>query len=161
MYSDANWAEDRVDRKSNSGFIVFAFGGTISWACRKQVCVSLSSTEAEYVALSEACQELIWLQRLSQDFSINIQYPVQILADNQSAIKMIDSQKFSNSTKHIETRYHFIKDIKEQGLIKVNYVPAEDNIADMLTKALGGIKIKDLRTRGGLTDLEYEASQPH
>ena len=161
MYSDANWAEDRVDRKSNSGYIVFAFGGTISWACRKQVCVSLSSTEAEYVALSEATQELIWLQRLSQDFSINIQYPVQILADNQSAIKMIDNHKFSNSTKHIETRYHFIKDIKEQGSINIKYVPAEDNIADMLTKALGGIKIKDLRTRAGLTDLEYEASHPH
>ena len=161
MYSDANWAEDRIDRKSNSGYIVFAFGGTISWACRKQVSVSLSSTEAEYIALSEATQELIWLQRLSEDFSINIQYPVQILADNQSAIKMIDNSKFSNSTKHIETRYHFIKDIKEQGLINVKYVPAEDNIADMLTKALGGTKIRDLRSRAGLGDLEYEASQPH
>lgn len=154
MYSDANWAEDRVDRKSNSGYIIFGFGGTISWACRKQISVSLSSTEAEYIALSEATQELIWQQRLAQDFSINIQYPVKILADNQSAIKMIDNHKFSNSTKHIETRYHYIKDIKEQGLINVKYVPAEDNIADMLTKALGGIKIKELRTKAGLQELD-------
>ena len=62
-YSDANWAEDRTDRKSNSGYKCF-LGGTVSWSCRKQTCVSLSSTEAEYIALAETCQEVIYLQKL-------------------------------------------------------------------------------------------------
>ena len=68
-YSDANWAEDRTDRKSNSGYICF-LGGTISSSCRKQSCVSLSSTEAEYAALAETCQEVIHLQKLCEDFDI-------------------------------------------------------------------------------------------
>jgi len=121
FYSDANWAEDRIDRKSNSGYIGFVLGGTVSWACRKQLSVTLSSTEAEYVALAETTQELIWLKRLCQDFSINIQSPVTIFADNQSAIKMISNHNFSNRTKHIETKYHFIKDVKEQGIIEIKY----------------------------------------
>lgn len=150
IYSDANWAEDRVDRKSNSGYIAFLYGGTVSWACRKQSCVSLSSTEAEYVALSETTQEVIWLQRLCQDFSIQVQLPIQVNSDNQSAINMLQSHKFSNSTKHIELRYHFIKDISEQGIIKVKFCPGEFNLADMLTKPLGASKLKELRSKSGV-----------
>lgn len=160
FYSDANWAEDRTDRKSNSGYIGFVSGGTISWACHKQACVSLSSTEAEYVALTEATQELLWLKDLCKEFSIKIQYPVQIKADNQSAIKIVSNQKFSNSTKHIETKYHFIKSIKEQNIIGLQYCPAEYNIADMLTKPLAAVKLKDLRSKAGLTNLESGASKP-
>ncbi|KAG5682922.1 hypothetical protein PVAND_012240 [Polypedilum vanderplanki] len=154
FYSDANWAEDRRDRKSNSGHIGFVFGRAVSWACRKQVSVSLSSTEAEYIALTEATQEVLWLKNLCEDFKIDIKFPIEVKADNQSAIKMVDSHKFSNATKHIATRYHFIKEVKEKGVIQIKYVPAEDNIADMLTKALGGIKLKQLREAAGLINLE-------
>lgn len=153
FYSDANWAEDRTDRKSNSGYMGFVYGGTISWACHKQACVALSSTEAKYVALTAAIEELMWLKEISKDFQISIQYPIKIQADNQSAIKMISNQKFSNSTKHIDTKFHFIKDISNQGLINIQYCPSELNIADMLTKALGGTKLKDLRSRGGLSSI--------
>ncbi|KAG5666630.1 hypothetical protein PVAND_014646 [Polypedilum vanderplanki] len=154
FYSDANWAEDRRDRKSNSGHIGFVFGGAVSWACRKQVSVSLSSTEAEYIALTEATQEILWLKNLCEDFKINIKFPIEVKADNHSAIKMVDSHKFSNATKHIATRYHFIKEVKEKGVIQIKYVPAEDNIADMLTKALGAVKLKQLREAAGVINLE-------
>lgn len=63
-YADANWAEDKADRKSNSGYIFIVHGAAVSWACRKQSCVALSTTEAEFIALSEACQEARWLRRL-------------------------------------------------------------------------------------------------
>ena len=150
LFSDANWAEDRTDRKSNSGYIGFVYGGTISWACRKQATVSLSSTEAEYIALSETTQEAIWLKRLCDDFNIEIKHPVPILVDNQSAIKIVDNYKFSNSTKHIETRYHFVKDIKQRNIIDVKYCPGEHNIADMLTKPLAAIKLSQLSLKAGL-----------
>lgn len=151
FYSDANWAEDRITRKSNSGFIGFVNGGTISWACRKQASVSLSSTEAEYIALTETTQEILWLKVLCQDFNIKLNFPIQIQADNQSAIKLVSNQRISNATKHIETKYHFIKDIKEKGTINIKYCPAENNIADMLTKPLGPLKLKQLRESAGLS----------
>ncbi|KAG5672409.1 hypothetical protein PVAND_002540 [Polypedilum vanderplanki] len=78
FYSDANWAEDRRDRKSNSGHIGFVFGGAVSWACRKQVSVSLSSTEAEYIALTEATQEILWLKNLCEDFKIDIKFQLKL-----------------------------------------------------------------------------------
>jgi hypothetical protein len=152
FYSDANWAEDRTDRKSNSGYIGFVYGGTVTWACRKQDCVSLSSTEAEYVALGHTVQELLWIKDICEDFNIKIKFPIQVKADNQSAASMLSNHKFSNSTKHIATKYHFIRDIKNQGIINVVYCPGELNIADMLTKALGHSKIKDLREKGGLVE---------
>lgn len=152
FYSDANWAEDRHDRKSNSGYIGFVYGGTITWGSRKQVCVSLSSTEAEYIALTDTTQEILWFKNLCHDFNINIKYPILVQADNQSAIKMVSNHKFSNSTKHVETRYHFIKDIKEKNVINIVYCPAELNIADMLTKALGATKLKQLRELAGINN---------
>lgn len=69
-YSDANWAENRMDRKSNSGYIVFVNGGLVSWSCRKQGVVALSTMEAEFVALSEACEEASWLKRLLDDMQM-------------------------------------------------------------------------------------------
>lgn len=146
VYSDANWAENRSDRKSNSGYIAMLNGGTISWACRKQSCVSLSSTEAEYIALAEACQEVIWLQRLCEDFEISIEKPTTVNVDNQSCMSMVEREKFSNRTKHVDTKYHFVQDMKEKGDILLKYCPTEENIADMMTKPLQNIKISKHRT---------------
>lgn len=147
VYSDANWAENRIDRKSNSGFVCFLGGGTVSWACRKQTCVSLSSTEAEYIALAETCQEVIWLQKLLKDFEINIFEPTIVNVDNQSCMKLADRQKFSNKTKHVDTKYHFIRDLKEKNTIDLKYCPTDQNIADMLTKPLNGVKLTELRSK--------------
>lgn len=150
VYSDANWAEDRTDRKSNSGYVCFLGGGTISWACRKQSCVSLSSTEAEYIALAETCQEVIWLRNISKVFSINNENPVTVNVDNQSCMKMVDRQKFSNRTKHVDPKYHFISDLKEKNDISLKYCPTDLNIADMLTKPLQSVKLSQLRVKANV-----------
>jgi hypothetical protein len=147
-YADANWAESRSDRKSNTGFICQLNGGTVSWACRRQSCVSLSSTEAEYVALSETAQEIVWLNNLIGDLGVKTDGAIRIFDDNQSCIKMSEGSKFSNRTKHIDTKYHFIKDLKDKEKIKVEYVCTEDNIADIMTKALSGERIKHLLRKG-------------
>lgn len=149
-FSDANWAEDRTDRKSNSGYIIFVNGGVIAWCCRKQNLVTLSSCEAEYVALCETAKELIWLRNLVRDFGIQIEGPINIKTDSQSAMAMTSNQKLNNRSKHIDIRFHFIKDMVEQKQLQLEYVPTEDNQADMLTKPLGSVKLKHLRVLAGV-----------
>lgn len=93
-YSDADWASTKVDRKSNSGYVFKLWNSTISWGCRKQASVSLSSTEAEYHALADAVQEGMWVNRLLNDFKINTQSKFRIYEDNQSCLKIIENNKF-------------------------------------------------------------------
>lgn len=151
-FADASWAENRPDRKSNSGYIFQLFGGSISWGCRKQTCVALSSTEAEYIALTEACQERIWIQRLLEDLQHKTKEPVIIFEDNQSCLKMLQNKKFSNRTKHIDTKYHYVNDLYKEGSVKFEYCPTEEMLADMMTKPLKGVKLQDMMGRCGLTD---------
>jgi hypothetical protein len=134
-YVDADCAGDVTDRKLNSGYLFKLFGGRISWASRKQQCVSLSSTEAEYVALSEVCQEDVWITRLLKDFQMRLQQFI-MYEDNQSCLKLLDSDKIPNQTKHIDTRYHFAKDLKAKGQVKFVYCACEDMIANILKKHL-------------------------
>ena len=132
-YSDADWASDVGDRKSTSGY-VFLLGGTaISWRSGKQTCVALSTAEAEYVALSAAAQEAVWLQQLTSDLLKKSIRETTILEDNQSTICLA---KNHGRTKHIDIKYHFIRDLVEAGRIKLTYCASEDMVADMLTKGL-------------------------
>lgn len=149
-YSDANWAEDPMDRKSNSGYFCSINGGAISWSCRKQDIIALSSTEAEYVALSETCKEVIWLRGLAKEFDIKVPDAVTIYTDSQSSISIVNNQKFSCRTKHIDTKYHFVRDFVEKKLIRLCYHPTETNVADLMTKPLGATKVKALRELAGL-----------
>lgn len=111
-YADADFAEDRITRKSNSGVVFFVNGGVCNWACRKQTCVALSSTEAEFVSLSFACQEASWLQRLLEDFNQEVNLPIPM----QSCSKVVKEEKRTNSTKPIDTRIHFVKDYVDRGM---------------------------------------------
>lgn len=149
-YSDANWAEDRHDRKSNTGYFCTINGGALAWCCRKQDLVTMSSTEAEYVALSETCKEMLWIRRLCRELGVEDCLKLRIFVDNQSCMKITENDKFSNRTKHIDTKYHFIKDLAATGDLKLSYVNTIENIADMLTKPLGGNKIAQHRSAAGL-----------
>lgn len=151
-YADANWAQNKRDRKSNSGFIFMLNGGTISWACRKQTCVALSTTEAEYIALAEACQEGIWIGRLLEELEMMPMTPLKIYEDNQSCLKLLRAKGFNNRTKHIDTKYHFVKELKERSAMDFVYCQTSDMIADMLTKPLHGVRLKKLAELSGLKD---------
>ena len=144
-YTDANWAENRVDRKSTSGFLCKVFNGTVSWSSKRQNVISISTTESEFYALAETVREIKWIKSLLKDFNINITSSIPIHIDSQSCIKMIENEKFSNQTKHIDVRYHFAREEIINGSIKLVYEPTNSNIADMLTKPLAGTKIKNLR----------------
>ncbi|XP_046145531.1 secreted RxLR effector protein 161-like [Osmia bicornis bicornis] len=150
-FADADWAQDTIDRKSHSGYLFQFCGASLSWGCRKQTNVTLSSTEAEYVALAEATQEGLWIHRLLKDFAEETQEKIIIYEDNQSCLNLVYNNKFSNRTKHIDTKFHFMKDLKEQGIVDYRYCPTDQMPADMLTKPLGRVKLKYMSEKCGLT----------
>lgn len=153
-YADANWAENRIDRKSNSGYVFSYLGGTVSWSCKRQSCVSISSTEAEFIALSEACKEAHWIRRLLEDFNRPISTSTNIFEDNQSCLKLIKEEKLSGRSKHIDVRYYFVKDYIEKGFVDCTYCPTENMVADLLTKPLPASRIKMLRSECGVKIFE-------
>ena len=147
-YSDADWAADIDSRSSVSGFVFVAQGGAISWASKRQKSVATSSCEAEYYALSSACQEALWWKGIKSQ--IEKDEPIKILCDNQSAISVANNQGFNPRLKHIDIRYKFVMQHIEQGDIKLEYVSTNEQAADILTKALDRVKTQKFRTILGI-----------
>ena len=125
------------DRHAISGYSFLIDGGAISWSLKKQELITLSTAEAEYVAATHATKEALWLHKLLHELMPNeLTLPTTIHCDNQAAIKLITTDNYHSRTKHIDQRYHFIRDVANKGAIKLVYCPSEDMVADVLTKAL-------------------------
>jgi len=149
-FVDADWGGDPDDRKSNTGYLFKYLGAPISWSSKKQTLVTLSSTEAEYIALCEAGKEALWLSQILKDFNEHVIEPPVIYEDNQSCIKMLQSEKSCHRTKHIATKYHFIRDLYKQNDIAVKYCASGQMTADMLTKPLEAVKLRQFVKDTGL-----------
>jgi hypothetical protein len=155
-FSDANWGENRIDRKSNSGFLIKMFGGIVSWCCRKQNCVALSSSEAEYIALSETSKEIIWMRRVLEELGYKFNQATTIYEDNQSCIVMSSENRSNNRTKHIDIRYHHVRDSVTKKIIECEYLCTEKMLADIMTKPLSGVRFKTLRDQLGFMNDSIE-----
>ena len=107
-YSDADWAGDLNDRKSTSGYIFMLGGGAVSWKSRKQTCVALSTAEAEYVALANTTQEVIWMRQLMEDLEIKLTEATIVYEDSQAAISIAQNPQHHSKMKHIDIKYHFV-----------------------------------------------------
>jgi len=149
-YVDADWSGDTQDRKSNTGYVFKYFDAPISWASRKQAMVTLSSTEAEYIALTEATQEGLWLRRLLTDLNQNLTGPTVLFEDNQSCIKLLQNERASHRTKHIATKHHFVRELCKSKELDVQYCPSENMMADLLTKPLEAVKTRKFTQAFGL-----------
>ena len=136
-YTDSDYAGDLDKRRSTSGYVFMLAGGAVSWQSRLQDCVTQSTTEAEYVAASEACKEAIWLGRLVADLGIKVEMP-ELHCDSQSAIQLAKNPVFHAKTKHIDVKYHFIREVLEDKQLQLVKVHTTDNPADLLTKGLPG-----------------------
>lgn len=137
-YIDADWASNSVDRRSYTGMCFLLSNGVISWECRKQKCVALSSTELEYVGLSEACREELYLRSLQFKIT-NKMYTFSLFNDNQGAQILCANPVFHKRTKHIDIK-HFCRDLVKDGIVKVVYLPTADMPADILTKSVCSAK---------------------
>lgn len=149
-FADANWAECRIDRKSNTGYIFQLFDGAISWVCKKQSTVTLSMAEAELMALCEAAREAVWIKYLLEFFDEPQTSAITLFEDNQSVINSLKTSSPTNRTKHVDVKYFYTKNLQGRGIVDVQYCPTELNRADMLTKPLQSIKIKNLANDVGL-----------
>ena len=107
-YSDTDWTGDVNDRKSTSGYLFQISGGAVTWSSKKQSCVALSTAEAEYVAISSAAQEAVWMRQLTTELQSSPKAPTVMYEDNQSAMSMTKNQQFHGKGKHIAIKYHFI-----------------------------------------------------
>ena len=154
-YSDADWAGDVDTRRSTSGYVFQIGTSTVSWSSRKQATVAKSSTEAEYVALSSATQEAVWLRRLMEDLGREMAAPTTIYEDNQGAIELAKNAKYHNRTKHIDICHHFVRERVVSNEIQVIYCPTGDMIADIMTKGLAKIAFEKLRDLLGVHDIFY------
>jgi len=141
-YTDANWANNVLDRRSTNGFM-FSFGsGGVSWSNKKQPTVALLSTEAEYRGATIVACEVVWLLKLLSNLGQLVDVLVVIYCDNISSILLVNNAIFHARTKHIEVHYHFIREKFLAKEIDLIHVSIEDQVVDIFTKALGIDKLK-------------------
>ena len=149
-YSDSDWAGCVDSRKSTSGYVFRVGNSTVSWSSKKQPVTALSSTEAEYIALCAAAQETVWLRNLLADIGIKQSEATTVYGDNQGAICLSKNPKNHPRTKHIDVKYHYTRELVESDIIKVDYVPTSEMVADTLTKGLARPSFEKLRLSMGV-----------
>ncbi|GKA51998.1 putative ribonuclease H-like domain-containing protein [Tanacetum coccineum] len=132
-FSDSDYGGASLDRKSTTGGCQFLGRRLISWQCKKQTIVANSTTEAEYVAAANCCGQVLWIQNQMMDYGFNFMN-TKIHIDNESTISVIKNPVAHSRTKHIEIRFHFIRDCYEKRLIEVIKIHTDSNVADLLTK---------------------------
>jgi hypothetical protein len=149
-YADADWGSDKDDRKSTTGYVFMINGGPVSWTSHKQSSTAVSTMEAEYMALSDASREAIArihlyddlsnlyndLRDLFKGYAITKSIPI-LFSDSQSALALTGEASNYPRAKHIDIRYHFIREAIQKDTITVDYIPKLSQIADIFTKALG------------------------
>lgn len=135
-FTDSDWAGCLDDRKSTSGYAFSLGSGVISWSSKKQEIVALSSSEAEYIAATASSCQAVWLKRLLADVFQEQAVGTKIFCDNKATIAMTKNPAFHSRTKHIDIRYHFIRDLVASGSIMLKHCGTNEQVADILTKAL-------------------------
>jgi hypothetical protein len=151
-YADSDWAGS-LDRKSTTGFLLQVHGNVVCWSTKKQNTVALSSTEAEYVALACAAAELVWLRNLLRDMHVTYEDSTIMFEDNQSCIHLLSKYEHRRM-KHLDVKYHFVRDLAMSKIIDVKYIPSNEQRADILTKGLPRTSFEKLRLLIGVKETQ-------
>jgi len=141
-YTDSSFQTDRDDMKSQAGFVFMLNGGAVSWRSFKESVIADSTTEAEYVAASEAAKEAVWIRQFIEGLKVvpTAEDPITIFCDNSGAIFQAKEPKSSNKSRHVLRKFHVIRDFIDRKEIAICKVGTDDNIADPLTKPLSQAK---------------------
>jgi hypothetical protein len=157
-YTDSTWGDDLANRRSRSGGVLFFNNSMISSWSKQQATTALSSTDAEYQAMSLATQEIIYYRQLFKEIGYEQMSPTPLLGDNKGALALTVSTKHHPRVKHIDIRFHFTREQVEMKAVELKYVSTHEQIADLFTKPLGKapfLKLKALlhvQAWGGVMD---------
>ncbi|XP_019098312.1 PREDICTED: uncharacterized protein LOC109131601 [Camelina sativa] len=154
-YCDADWAGDRTDRRSTTGYCTFIGGNLVTWKTKKQKVVSMSSAESEYRAMRKLTTELTWLKALLEELGIKPSTPIPMHCDNEAAIHIATNSVFHERTKHIELDCHKVREKIEEGVTLPYYTPSVDQLADIVTKATCHKVCDHIHNKLGLVDLTH------
>ena len=136
VYTDADFAMCADTRKSTSGVVITLFNSPILWFSRKQGIVTDSTTYAEYVAAHDGAREIVWMRRILRDFGCDQINPTPLFCDNEAASSLIVNSQFHHRSKHIDTHFHYVRDVFKNGHIKIISIPTKKQLADLFTKPL-------------------------
>jgi hypothetical protein len=135
-WTDSDYAGDSEDRKSTSGYVFMLGKSAISWSSKKQPIVTLSTTEAEYVAAAACACQCIWLRYVMQHLRIDQSPTTLIMCDNSSTIKLSKNPVMHGRCKHIDVRFHFLRNLTRDGIVELVHCNTQDQLADVMTKPL-------------------------
>jgi hypothetical protein len=155
-FSDSDMAGDIDGRKSTTGVLFVLNGCPITWQSQKQRVVALSTCEAEYIAAATACCQGLWLRWLVEELTGEKLSTPTFRVDNKSAIALAKNPVLHDRSKHIDVRYHFIRDCVEEGLIRLEYVETARQLGDLLTKPLGRLRLWELKNKVGVEEIKKE-----
>ncbi|KAG7553691.1 GAG-pre-integrase domain [Arabidopsis suecica] len=152
VYTDSDYAGDIDDRRSTSGYAFLLSGGAVAWASKKQPVVTLSTTEAEFVAAAYCACQCVWMRRILEEFGLAQSGSTTIMCDNSSAIKLSKNPVLHGRSKHIDVRFHFLRDLTKEGVVKLVHCGTGEQLADILTKPLRLETFVRLRERLGVCE---------
>jgi hypothetical protein len=153
-WSDSDYAGDLDDRKSTTGYVFMYGNGAVSWSSKKQAIVTLSTTEAEFVAAASCACQAVWLGRILEQLNQAQMHGTVIFCDNTSSIKLSKNPVMHGRCKHIDVRYHFLRDLTKDGAVEMKFCTSQDQVADIMTKALKLETFYKLRAKMGMCDLK-------
>ncbi|KAJ0936654.1 putative RNA-directed DNA polymerase [Helianthus annuus] len=157
-YSDSSHGLNLQDRRGTTGVAFYYSGNLVTWSSQKQNTVALSSCEAEFMAATAAACQGLWLRNLVSNLMGRKAVKVKLLVDNESAIALMKNPVFHGRSKHIDIKYHFIRECVERGQISIEHISGELQKADILTKALPRIKFAEMRSLMGVEDRKNEVT---
>ncbi|KAK6149483.1 hypothetical protein DH2020_017008 [Rehmannia glutinosa] len=150
-YSDSDYAGCRVDRKSTSGTCQMLGNRLVSWFSKKQNSIATSTAEAEYIVVGSCCAQVLWMRQQLRDYDVE-ERDILIMCDNTSAIAITQNLVLHSRTKHIDVRYHFIRDHVEKKDITLEYISTDKHLADIFTKPLCESRFEELNDELGLIE---------
>lgn len=152
VYTDSDYAGDIDDRRSTSGYAFLLSGGAVAWASKKQPVVTLSTIEAEFVAAAYCACQCVWMRRILEEFGLAQSGSTTIMCDNSSAIKLSKNPVLHGRSKHIDVRFHFLRNLTKEGVVKLVHCGTGEQLADILTKPLRLETFVRLRERLGVCE---------